>query len=162
MGYAKDVKEDIVEVGIFRGGTLEGFAQVNNNVSVWGIDLGQRGDAINPVNIYEIWIRKYGNCFIVIGDSMIVGKHWKSPVGFIFIDGDHSRAKEDLEAWYPCITRGGIIAFHDAFIDIIRPTLNNMGCQGLSPIVCVVEDLKLNSDYEYIETVDSTVFFRKK
>ena len=50
------------------------------------------------------------------GDSKEVGKHWiGGKLDLVFIDGDHSTAGcgGDIEAWYPHIKDGGIIAFHD-------------------------------------------------
>jgi len=41
------------------------------------------------------------------------GSYWKP--GFVYLDGDHSLKgiREDLEAWWPCIPAGGLLAGHD-------------------------------------------------
>ena len=41
---------------------------------------------------------------------------WNLPIGLLLVDGDHSykSCKADIEAWWPHIVKGGIIAVHDA------------------------------------------------
>ncbi len=49
------------------------------------------------------------------GDSAAVGRSFSSPVGFVFVDGDHSEAgvAADIEAWFPRLVPGAFVAFHD-------------------------------------------------
>jgi len=51
----------------------------------------------------------------VLGDSKEVGKTWNKQIDYLFIDGDHSwdGAKGDIDAWFPHLKPGAIVAFHD-------------------------------------------------
>jgi hypothetical protein len=44
-----------------------------------------------------------------------VSKDWKSPIRFLWIDGDHSHlgAKSDFDGFLPYLVPGGVVAFHD-------------------------------------------------
>jgi predicted O-methyltransferase YrrM len=55
----------------------------------------------------------------IVGDSPSVAAHWSTPLGLVFIDGAHSAdlVRTDYEAWAPKLTRGGLLAFHDVFVD---------------------------------------------
>ena len=51
---------------------------------------------------------------LVMTSEMAVHKV-KQPVSFVFIDGDHTyeAVKKDFELWFPKVSIGGIMAFHD-------------------------------------------------
>jgi MMP 1-O-methyltransferase len=53
----------------------------------------------------------------VVGRSELVARHWRTPVGMLFLDGGHSRAAAfaDYEGWSPALTVGGLLAIHDVF-----------------------------------------------
>ena len=55
----------------------------------------------------------------VIGSSEIVGAHWGTPLGLLFIDGGHGElpAHRDYETWTPHLAAGGLLAIHDVFPD---------------------------------------------
>lgn len=55
----------------------------------------------------------------VVADSATVGRHWCTPLGFLFIDGGHGDdpAHRDYETWVPHVAVGGILAIHDVFPD---------------------------------------------
>jgi predicted O-methyltransferase YrrM len=55
----------------------------------------------------------------VVGHSTPVARAWKTPLGFLFIDGGHAEdiAMADYEHWSPHVTPGGILAIHDVFED---------------------------------------------
>ena len=46
--------------------------------------------------------------------ATISGLRYHSP-GFVYLDGDHEYAavRTDIEAWWPVVTKGGILAGHD-------------------------------------------------
>ena len=46
--------------------------------------------------------------------SLDVAKIWTEPIGMLWIDGDHSLAEDDLNAWMPHVVEGGLVALHDA------------------------------------------------
>jgi predicted O-methyltransferase YrrM len=55
---------------------------------------------------------------IVAGTAM-VGRHWRIPLGMVFIDGGHSDAAAlaDYRTWSGHLVPGGILAIHDLFPD---------------------------------------------
>jgi MMP 1-O-methyltransferase len=55
----------------------------------------------------------------VIGPSEVIGAHWTTPLGLLFIDGGHgpAPAHRDYECWSPHVAPGGLLAIHDVFGD---------------------------------------------
>jgi predicted O-methyltransferase YrrM len=55
----------------------------------------------------------------VIGHSVPVAQAWRTPLGFLFIDGGHAEdvAMADYANWTPNVVVGGILAIHDVFED---------------------------------------------
>jgi MMP 1-O-methyltransferase len=52
----------------------------------------------------------------IVRKSADVARDWERPIGFLWIDGDHSYqgAKLDFEAFSPWVVDGGVIGFHDS------------------------------------------------
>lgn len=55
----------------------------------------------------------------VVSDSATAARHWRTPLGMVFIDGGHSldAALTDYRCWSAHLLRGGILAVHDLFPD---------------------------------------------
>jgi predicted O-methyltransferase YrrM len=55
----------------------------------------------------------------VVGDSPTIAKHWRTPLGLVFIDGGHALdvVLGDYESWSSHIAPGGLLVFHDVFED---------------------------------------------
>ena len=55
----------------------------------------------------------------VVGPSPLVAAAWRTPLGFLFIDGGHGHepAWADYRGWTPWLSVGGILAIHDVFPD---------------------------------------------
>ncbi|MEJ5256045.1 MAG: class I SAM-dependent methyltransferase [Acidimicrobiales bacterium] len=55
----------------------------------------------------------------IVGDSPTVGRYWRTPLAFLFIDGGHGEepAHRDYEIWTPHVEPGGLLAIHDVFPD---------------------------------------------
>lgn len=55
----------------------------------------------------------------VIGKSLTVAAHWRTPLSLLFIDGGHGEepARDDYDAWVPWIERDGVLVIHDVFPD---------------------------------------------
>ncbi len=55
----------------------------------------------------------------VVGDSVTVAGHWRTPLGLLFLDGAHGHdaAHGDYRAWSPHVALGGLLAIHDVFPD---------------------------------------------
>jgi MMP 1-O-methyltransferase len=55
----------------------------------------------------------------VIADSPTVARHWRTPLGLVFIDGGHAFevALADYLGWSPHLAPSGLLVFHDVFED---------------------------------------------
>ncbi len=55
--------------------------------------------------------------------STDVAPGWNRPIGFLWIDGDHSYrgAKADFDGFAPHLVPGGVVAFHDALHEFAGP-----------------------------------------
>jgi predicted O-methyltransferase YrrM len=55
----------------------------------------------------------------IVGDSPTVARHWRTPLGLLFIDGGHAEgvAMADYEGWVEHVAPGGLLAIHDVFED---------------------------------------------
>ncbi|GGZ11096.1 class I SAM-dependent methyltransferase [Streptomyces poonensis] len=53
----------------------------------------------------------------VVGRSPQVAAFWRSPLGFVFVDGGHTdeHAGADYEGWAPHVAEGGLLVIHDVF-----------------------------------------------
>ena len=53
----------------------------------------------------------------IVAPSMLVARHWSTPLSLVFIDGGHSMeaALNDYRCWAPHVIRGGWLAIHDVF-----------------------------------------------
>ena len=58
-----------------------------------------------------------GTVIPVVGESMVVARHWHCPLAFVFIDGGHAMETTfgDYVSWTPHLAPGGILAIHDVF-----------------------------------------------
>jgi predicted O-methyltransferase YrrM len=55
----------------------------------------------------------------VVGQSVPIARAWRTPVGFLFIDGGHAEdvAMADFTHWSPHVVPDGTLAIHDVFED---------------------------------------------
>ncbi|MFT4286412.1 class I SAM-dependent methyltransferase [Nocardioides sp.] len=55
----------------------------------------------------------------VVGRSVTVARHWRTPISLLFIDGGHGEqpARDDYQAWTPKVMPGGLLLIHDVFPD---------------------------------------------
>ena len=53
----------------------------------------------------------------IVAGTQAAGRHWRTPLGMVFIDGGHSEeaALTDYRTWAPHLVPGGILAIHDIF-----------------------------------------------
>jgi MMP 1-O-methyltransferase len=56
---------------------------------------------------------------VIVGRSAQVARVWRTPLGFLFIDGGHTEAaaNADYQGWAPWVAPGGALAIHDVFPD---------------------------------------------
>lgn len=91
-----------LEVGVDRGKSLSVARMVAQpGVQVVGVDLRE-----DPGVVGTRFLR---------GDSIELAKTWEGEIDVIFIDADHSYegCKADIDAWYPHMTKDGVMLFHD-------------------------------------------------
>lgn len=55
----------------------------------------------------------------IVGQSVTVATHWRTPLALLFIDGGHGHdvAHADYDAWVRHVAAGGTLAIHDVFAD---------------------------------------------
>ena len=55
----------------------------------------------------------------IVAGTRLAGRHWRTPLGMVFIDGGHSEeaAHSDYRTWVPHLLPGAILAIHDIFED---------------------------------------------
>lgn len=60
-----------------------------------------------------------GTVVALVGDSPTVGRHWRSPLSLLFIDGGHGHdpAHRDYETWAVWVEQDGLLVIHDVFPD---------------------------------------------
>lgn len=53
----------------------------------------------------------------VVGDSLTIARHWRTPLALIFIDGGHSQpaVDADYDGWTPNLVSNGTLVIHDVF-----------------------------------------------
>ncbi|MFK5984286.1 MAG: class I SAM-dependent methyltransferase [Pseudomonadota bacterium] len=157
----------IVEVGSFRGKSGVALALgVRDRESekaplIYCIDphqpfTGFYGGKFGPQDrkaFYETMISTgaYNEVSLINLSSEIITPSWKTPVGFIFIDGDHHYAgvRRDFECWESQILPGGLIAFDDAI---------NQSC-GPSQLI---KEILVTNNYEFFSQKGKIVTLKKK
>jgi hypothetical protein len=129
MGYKK-----ICEIGVNRGGFLSilslGDPDHLVGVDVWDVYDQEAYEDIPgyyklyPHNMNKVWReraqawaeRTYLNVDIIVDFSVEAAKQFEDGYfDFVYIDASHTyeAVVADLEAWYPKIRKGGMIAGHD-------------------------------------------------
>lgn len=97
----------IVQIGCFKGRSLDYILQGNPSVNVYGIDIEQQ---------VELNISKFN---FILGNSTnnSISQLITEPIELLFIDGahDYESVKLDIITWVPKVLNGGIIIFHDAY-----------------------------------------------
>jgi predicted O-methyltransferase YrrM len=55
----------------------------------------------------------------MVTKSHVAAKDWATPLGLVFIDGGHGYETviTDYECWYPHLLPGGLLVFHDIFLN---------------------------------------------
>lgn len=53
----------------------------------------------------------------LVADSPTMGRHWRTPLALLFIDGGHGTepAHRDYATWVPWVEQGGLLVIHDVF-----------------------------------------------
>lgn len=108
--------KNIVEIGVDRGYSLEVWHDFFKPALLIGIDPNDK--ALDPGAV-----EKSGAIIInKLSQDPEVFEYVKSLtrgfIDFLFIDGDHhyQPVKDDFEKYYPLVSEGGFVVFHDAVL----------------------------------------------
>ncbi|MBC8097271.1 MAG: class I SAM-dependent methyltransferase [Akkermansiaceae bacterium] len=120
----------IVEIGSWKGKStiwISYGSKAGSNVKVHAIDPHTGSPEHSEMFGGKVWTfdefqRNIANASVTdmvvphVDFSTSVAKTFDEPVEFIFIDGLHEYegVRDDFEAWYPKVVKGGFMAFHDS------------------------------------------------
>jgi hypothetical protein len=79
---------------------------------------GPRYKAVNTSNKkweVESRFKGIGNAKLIINESTKTAKEFKNKLDYVYIDASHNYEDvlKDLDAWYPTVKKGGLLAGHD-------------------------------------------------
>jgi hypothetical protein len=116
------------EIGVAFGGHSEAILQNTGVTKLYAVDsYKHRPEYDDPMNlpqpVFDRLYERTGQRLSAFGDriqqirldSVRAAEQINEQLDFVYIDGDHSYEgiRADLEAWFPLIREGGIIAGHD-------------------------------------------------
>lgn len=130
-----------VNLGVDQGGTL------------WCIRAGAPECELIGVDINPDSAR--GNWHFIHGDSRRVHAQVSAPLHLLLVDGDHDYygVRADILNWYPKVTPGGLIMFHDYG--------NGDRYPWTAGVKRAVDEFMLANRWETVGTADSLIIFRK-
>jgi hypothetical protein len=131
---------DIVEIGSYKGKSAValgyGIKQAGRSgkTRLFCIDphcafVGELGGKFGPMDRRDFYLNMidtgtYEEAALINLPARDVALAWKSPIGFLFIDGDHRypAVRDDFFRWLPHVLDGGIVALDDSTLDQLGPT----------------------------------------
>lgn len=112
----------VVEVGSYLGASCLFMASALGRrngriycVDTWKNDAMSEG-SWDTFNFFLNNTKKFSSKITPLrGDSSKIALDFDSKIDLLFLDGDHSYAgvKSDFDAWFPKLSKGGIILMHD-------------------------------------------------
>ncbi len=121
-GCQNSLPGEVVEIGSYEGKSTIFLAQGSVHVTAIDPHKGNvSGGVLAPTygnfrkNISRAGVSK--KITALVTTSKTAAKMWKKPIKLLFIDGlhDEPHASEDYLVWSKFVTKGGIVAMHDAF-----------------------------------------------
>ena len=113
--------------------------------------------ALDTLPAFRRTLRRAGledTVIAVVGRSSDIAALWCGPVGFLFIDGGHTRAAAlaDYRGWAGRLVRGALLAIHDVFPD---------PADGGRPPFEIYELALASGLFEPVEAVESLRILRR-
>jgi len=121
----------IVEIGVERGGTTSLWRRVFDYELMIGIDIRDHKHEIKFDGTQDKFI--LGNSLLSNTKSKLIKGLGRRKIDFLFIDGSHNYfdVKNDYYMYKDLVRKGGLIAFHDIWMQAENSTLNiNDGWDG--------------------------------
>jgi len=124
------LKNDILEVGSWKGKSTIFIAKGAPWATVYAVDTfkatGLTKVAKSTYRDFKNNLKKaaVNNVKALPMKSLTAAKRFKKEsLDMIFIDGDHNRAREDFDAWFPKLKYGGLMVMHDNFYYHVKDTI---------------------------------------
>lgn len=144
----------IVELGAGRGKStcyLSVGSREGNGAWIWSIDLwgshrnreyARRGSLARRMFGLQLDLEGVRSLVTPVqGKTVDAARHWRRPVGLLFVDGGHAyeQVRDDLEAWLP--HRSGVVALHDWGDDF--PGVAQAGREALGEPARIIDTLAI-------------------
>lgn len=118
---ATQAKNRIVEIGRYLGGSTILLSMANPDVQIVSIDIAPPADEHLKIMFDDLGCGN--NVKLVSEDANTYAKKANREDlihDFLFIDGDHTYegCAKDIETWYPLLSPGGLIIFHDTYSNL--------------------------------------------
>jgi predicted O-methyltransferase YrrM len=115
---ASEVGGTVFTVDHHRGSEENQVGWEHHDASLVDVESGR----IDTLPIFRSNIERAGledRVVAIVGPSLVVSAHWRTPLSLLFIDGGHGErpAHDDYDGWARWLTIGGLLAIHDVFPD---------------------------------------------
>jgi predicted O-methyltransferase YrrM len=115
---ASEVGGTVFTVDHHRGSEENQVGWEHHDASLVDVESGR----IDTLPIFRSNIERAGledHVVAIVGPSLVVSAHWRTPLSLLFIDGGHGErpAHDDYDGWARWLTIGGLLAIHDVFPD---------------------------------------------
>jgi predicted O-methyltransferase YrrM len=150
--------QDIVEIGSYRGrstcalavGSIRGHGNrvyaVDPHVEFVGPKGGHYGPADQAVLYENLSRMRLGEIVAIVSlPSQSAARAWPGEsIGLLWIDGDHNypAVLADVDAGYPHVVHGGIIAFHDVDMSDVSRVIDHSIQQGKMSAVGMIDGMR--------------------
>jgi predicted O-methyltransferase YrrM len=147
-------RRSVVEIGVMHGATTALLRSVMaSDGVVTGIDRHLPGRLFvsfeRLVAKREVDRHRRGRAILLREWSHEAARRWRTPIDFLFIDGDHSwtGVERDWRDWTPHVMPGGLVALHDS-----RPMLDR---EPLESVRFTIEIVRHDSRFAVVDEVNS-------
>lgn len=137
----------MAEIGSFLGVSTEVFCLHFEHVwaiDIWGLNskYGEANRSLSKTGLSwdqikgrcESRLASYSNSTIIHNFSeLAVSNFENNSLDFVYIDGNHGSAGQDVEIWLPKIRSGGYIGGHD--LHLVRQLLKKVTSIDLSDVI---------------------------